>query len=68
MNSDEHRNPNGGSRVEGEKTYQCHRNSGEAPRLSGSIRVMQRPLLGQKRRSMAAAELERSVGVRKRTM
>jgi hypothetical protein len=56
------------SRVEGEKAYQYQRNSGEASRLSGTIRVMQRPLLGQMRRSTAAAELQRSGDARKRTM
>ena len=56
------------SKVEGEKAYQCQRNSGEVPRLSGTIRLMQRPLLRQMRRLTAAAELEGSVGARKKTM
>ena len=44
------------------------RSSGRSSRFSGAVRLMQRPLLRQRRRPTAAVELEGLVGARKKTM
>src|SRR4051812_33256207 len=64
-NTEEHRNPRNRSMVEEWKAYRCGWKSGEAPRFSGTLRVMQRPELRQRRRSTVAAKIQRLSSARK---